>query len=98
MRLPRMRCFRLDAVSLVLMEVSLLIDEIYAEEVVDQGELLLVAQATELAVHFVVFAEVDFQEAGFVEGFCLVFVHIRSRVLFQSLNVGFLVLEKLFLA
>lgn len=60
--------------------------------------MLLVAQPAELAVHFVVFAEVDFQEAGFVEGFCLVFVHVRSRVLFQSLNVSFLVLEELLLA
>lgn len=50
----------MDAVSLILMEVCLLVDEVYAEKVVDKGELLLVAQPAELAVHFVVFAEVDF--------------------------------------
>lgn len=77
-RLSLMWCFCLDAVSLVLMEVGLLVDEVYAEKVVDQGELLLVAETAQLAVHFVVFAEVYLEKTGFVEGFCLVFVHIRS--------------------
>lgn len=34
-RLSLMWCFCLDAVSLVLMEVGLLVDEVYAEKVVD---------------------------------------------------------------
>lgn len=34
-RLSLVRCLCLDAVSLVLMEVGLLVDEVYAEKVVD---------------------------------------------------------------
>lgn len=38
-----MRYFCLNAISLVLVEVGLLVDEVDAEEIVDKGELLLVA-------------------------------------------------------
>lgn len=35
MRISLMRCFCLDAISLVLMQVGLFVDEVYAEEVID---------------------------------------------------------------
>jgi hypothetical protein len=44
------------------MEVGLLVYEIYPEEVVDEVELLFVAHSTQLAVHFIVFLELDSQE------------------------------------
>lgn len=45
-RLPLMRYFILDPIPLVLVEIGLFVDEVYAEEVVDKGELLLVAKST----------------------------------------------------
>jgi len=49
------RCVGLYAIALIVVQVGLFVDEVDAEEIVDEVELLLVPHAIELAGHFVVF-------------------------------------------
>lgn len=58
---PRHGVFSLYSFTFVVMEVCLLVDEVDAEEVVNQVELLLVTHSVELAGHLVVSHQLDSQ-------------------------------------
>lgn len=49
------RSVGLYAIALIVVQVGLFVDEVDAEEIVDEVELLLVPHAIQLARHFVVF-------------------------------------------
>lgn len=49
------RSVGLYAIALIVVQVGLFVDEVDAEEIVDEVELLLVPHAIQLAGHFVVF-------------------------------------------
>jgi hypothetical protein len=76
----------------------LLVDEVYAEEIVDQVELLFIAHPVELARHLVVLHQLNSQKAGFIERFCIVSVKVWASVLFQPLDVALFVLKQLLLS
>jgi hypothetical protein len=85
--------FSLYPFALVIMQVSLLVDEIDAEEIIYQIKLLLIPHPVELARHLVVFHQLYPQQARFIERLSVVSMQVGPRMLFQSLNVALFVLK-----